>query len=623
MLALTPIIIMFFLVLSPHQTSKRLVNEKVFFNFSEKSGGKVWGLGGYPPKITGLHPTNKADSLSKQRYKQISAAKIHLQTQMDFQEAVMYFTKFSSAKKLKMRDSLFGYMMILTIVILTVIAVGMAMLGTFTKTSKKIEESLLLQADLFEKDIENHHRELVLRSADVSSDISFVIENYLSQHGASFEDIENSPQHAHEIQHIAVEILADELHKADTSGIFMVLDSRNNENQTQTDSQTALYLRKSSRNIGDDALLLFRGNAEIAKESGIMQHPGWKYELDAEKNSIYKKLMETESDLPIESLYHFSNVCSVSGIGQKVAFVSVPIRSNDGKTIGVCGFEINSEDFMINHAQTSIINNLMCLWSPRHNELDFQNALVCGTENEQFNVPTGALSMSPKGQELTRFDGNDGAYIGVVRTVKAASGDVSTLAVMIPKQEYDASVRASSFQIALFLVVLCLLAVLLCRVLSKKFIAPITKGLEQIRLHEHSDSKLYEMDDLFAFLAEKDREIEIAYNDLSREKETVENELSRVQGEIEKLAYSRKSEINPDDYQNFVEGIKTLTKSECKIFKLYLDGKTAKDIQNIMGIKESTLKFHNSNIYEKLGVTSRKQLLRYAALYSLEDKNNF
>ena len=62
-----------------------------------------------------------------------------------------------------------------------------------------------------------------------------------------------------------------------------------------------------------------------------------------------------------------------------------------------------------------------------------------------------------------------------------------------------------------------------------------------------------------------------------------------------------------------------LTKSERNIFEMYLAGKTAKEIIEATGIKESTLKFHNSNIYEKLGVSSRKQMLRYAALYTRDN----
>ena len=37
-------------------------------------------------------------------------------------------------------------------------------------------------------------------------------------------------------------------------------------------------------------------------------------------------------------------------------------------------------------------------------------------------------------------------------------------------------------------------------------------------------------------------------------------------------------------------------------------------------ITENTLKYHNRNIYSKLGVTSRKELLRYAALLNEEQK---
>lgn len=44
----------------------------------------------------------------------------------------------------------------------------------------------------------------------------------------------------------------------------------------------------------------------------------------------------------------------------------------------------------------------------------------------------------------------------------------------------------------------------------------------------------------------------------------------------------------------------------------YLAGKSAKEILALTGIKESTLKYHNHNILGKLGVSSRKQMLRYA-----------
>ena len=62
----------------------------------------------------------------------------------------------------------------------------------------------------------------------------------------------------------------------------------------------------------------------------------------------------------------------------------------------------------------------------------------------------------------------------------------------------------------------------------------------------------------------------------------------------------------------FQKGILTLTNTEKMIFDLYLEGDGTKDVLAKMNIKENTLKYHNKNIYGKLGVSSRKQLLEIA-----------
>lgn len=62
----------------------------------------------------------------------------------------------------------------------------------------------------------------------------------------------------------------------------------------------------------------------------------------------------------------------------------------------------------------------------------------------------------------------------------------------------------------------------------------------------------------------------------------------------------------------FKNAVITLTPTEKMIFDLYLDGNGTKDVLAKMNIKENTLKYHNKNIYGKLGVSSRKQLLEIA-----------
>jgi len=57
----------------------------------------------------------------------------------------------------------------------------------------------------------------------------------------------------------------------------------------------------------------------------------------------------------------------------------------------------------------------------------------------------------------------------------------------------------------------------------------------------------------------------------------------------------------------------SLTPTERIIYNSYLNGKSTKEIMAELDIKENTLKYHNKNIYSKLGVSSRKQLVMIAS----------
>ena len=55
-------------------------------------------------------------------------------------------------------------------------------------------------------------------------------------------------------------------------------------------------------------------------------------------------------------------------------------------------------------------------------------------------------------------------------------------------------------------------------------------------------------------------------------------------------------------------------------FLYYVSGLSTKEILAAANIKESTLKYHNSHIYEKLNVKSRKELLVYISLMNRSKK---
>lgn len=64
--------------------------------------------------------------------------------------------------------------------------------------------------------------------------------------------------------------------------------------------------------------------------------------------------------------------------------------------------------------------------------------------------------------------------------------------------------------------------------------------------------------------------------------------------------------------QEFKAGLPTLTTTEQKVYALLLQEKTTVEILETLHIKENTLKYHNKNIFSKLGVSSRKELVALA-----------
>ena len=67
--------------------------------------------------------------------------------------------------------------------------------------------------------------------------------------------------------------------------------------------------------------------------------------------------------------------------------------------------------------------------------------------------------------------------------------------------------------------------------------------------------------------------------------------------------------IPPEQIEIFLRGLQTLTPTERAIYDAYIARMTTKEIMANMNIKQSTLKYHNRNLYGKLGVGTRKELM--------------
>lgn len=92
--------------------------------------------------------------------------------------------------------------------------------------------------------------------------------------------------------------------------------------------------------------------------------------------------------------------------------------------------------------------------------------------------------------------------------------------------------------------------------------------------------------------------------------QTLVSQAQAVQSQDDTAPIPQESEPRADQerVRLFVAGVEALTPTEKRIYDAYIARFTTKEIMATLNITENTLKFHNKNIYGKLGVSSRKEL---------------
>ena len=86
------------------------------------------------------------------------------------------------------------------------------------------------------------------------------------------------------------------------------------------------------------------------------------------------------------------------------------------------------------------------------------------------------------------------------------------------------------------------------------------------------------------------------------------------------LKMTRQMAENFPNYLHTIEELEDpLTKTERRVLHLLCEGLNADEICTAMNITYSGIKFHNKNIYRKLGVTNRTEAVRKAMMLGLND----
>ncbi len=532
-------------------------------------------------------------------------------------------------KKTSMHRKLLFYMLTLVLVIVVFIGVGLFFVGQFSTTKGKYSNNLTFQNEFYARQIEKYFDDITMMSEMLATDSSAILDNYLTENGIHLSALNDSQLYTEGAQKALYPKLKEELLKADASGAFIMLNATVNTGEPNSDkSKTGLYFQRSTLDRTDETLLLYRGIAELGRKNGIMPHRKWRLEFKTDYLPQTKKFFN--ETIVKEKKSVLTDVFTLSGTSEEAMAFLTPLFGADGTYYGICGFEISKNYFKDYFAQPTIFEQLICTFSKttEDGKIDCDNIFWTGSISGYSLMPGGTLVPKETNGSFIEFVGENN-FVAVKKEVTVCDTSY-TLVAMQPKSELDKTIAVNVTKIVLVCFLLGFTAVALCVIFSRKFVAPVIKSLEKIRMQEHAGTKsdIIEIDDLFVYLAEQDRlrdqetdKLKRRNDELATVTETQTAEIDKRQAEIERLAYSRKTEIDPDNYQAFKIGLKELTKTEKTVFNLYLQGKTADEIAEILNIRESTLKFHNHNILEKLGVSSRKQMLRYATLLKQETQN--
>ena len=519
------------------------------------------------------------------------------------------------------------YIISAIVLVLSLILLLLNLFGILNPASAQIMGVLDTQLLSFADKIERDYDKAAAHAISFSDQLETEIQNYLTENNLDFADLKNNAAVLSALQSELYDIIYLNMQLSPASGAFYILDTTVNSRSEQPlfNGIYLKYVNLYSESTVNNAITLYRGSFSTAKEGNVTFHSGWNNEMRTDFFDSCDSLFADGKH------YILSSTVEIPDTWERARYVYVPIRYQKDDIIGVCGFEINDMYFQLSKKTND--DKLGQLIGALVDEK--QGVFTCQFNSGRYNAADSESLKITEKNGSTIFDFGNEKCIGKTQNV-VLGDDTFTAALMITEARFDALVRRGQMKTVGIIFAVVLIMVAYCLFMSRKYVAPILRKIEQIKYSENDSEQLNirEFDDLFDFIEKKSSVQEEQLQLLKATKQAAEEEAARAREAYEKalreyeLAKSEflhfsdesKAGIVLEDYEYFLNNIKRLTPQETRIYELYVEGKTTAEIAEMIGIKENTMKYHNKNIYSKLGVSSRKQFLRFAALKQIQDK---
>ena len=524
-----------------------------------------------------------------------------------------------------MRRRLFLYMGALAALLLAVLLVALLLLGQLKSPRAETEKALTFQMGAFRSDMASLWRNVSVMGIHLSQDMTAIIEEQTSD----FSSLNGDVAAVGDLQEAMLEPLCQYVRQTDCSGAFIMLGASLSSDPA-VDSHAGLYVQRSNAEHTTSDLLLYRGMADIGRQHRVMPHRKWAQEFCPADFPGLADQLEAAS-APIERACRTTELLTLPGTTEQAILLTVPMIGADGTVYGLCGFSVNQTYFLAHHAQPTGIGSLACVLSDSAEGLDVQRGLLTYPTGDFCFVPDELLEKRSLRGGLSAFVGTELSFVGISEPFTVAAGDEASpdLTVLIPKSDYDRALLKSRLEAAGVLMLLLFFAVSCCLFYTRRYLRPILRDIE--RLKDESGGAQMTFDELQPVSARL-RSHEQTITVLETEKLDLQGQVEHMQSqvvdtqeqlddslaEIRRLAYLGKKDLDPADYQKFLEGYAKLSSKELEICAALAKGLSARQCAEQTGNALSTIDTYRKRVYGKTNIHRVRQLRLCYALMQLE-----
>lgn len=501
---------------------------------------------------------------------------------------IIKLTKNSKNHSVKMQNRLLLYWGVMMFAFFAAILVILSFAGVFSNAEEKALQILCLQEKNSYAELSEQFSTLTAKGIVLSEKSSEIIENIIFPKGIS--SLDNSPKDLEIIQTILYGELDTILNSSPCNGAYIIFNATTNTKAPNAEkSKAGIYLRVvniSGKNEIDTDLVLFRGIPAVARKNDIELHNRWKLEFDVSNFPGYETAFNSSGTRISEECF-WTEKTVLPQTWENMVLLRIPIIGKDGSVYGVCGIEISELYFRLFHpAMESELGGIVTVIAPiKEDELMVSKGIVGGIEGTKLR--SGEDLIIKEGESFNTYIGRDSSFIGLHQKLDIKlEGESEVYAVtLLPEEYYLKEEQSGRIVWIISTVILFITLIFASFFLTKKFVKPIVESLENIKSEKVSG--ISEIDTLLAFIREKEK-------DKGKQK---------LPEDIEEL------------FAEFFERAKALTPTEKTIIRYYAEGKEINEIPELCFISINTVRKHNANIYQKLEVGSREELLLYIELF--------